>query len=46
MIPESEIKAHSRLREKRTVVGYARVSFLTQKDDLERQEQTIPSYVK
>jgi predicted site-specific integrase-resolvase len=34
------------LKEERVVVGYARVSFTTQKDDLERQKQLIHSYAK
>jgi putative resolvase len=36
-IPESEIKRLLGLKERRVVVGYARVSSATQKDDLERQ---------
>jgi putative resolvase len=34
------------LKEERVVVGYARVSSATQKDDLERQKQLIHSYAK
>jgi putative resolvase len=45
-IPESEIKRILGLREERVVVGYARVSSTTQKDDLERQKQLIHSYAK
>jgi putative resolvase len=45
-IPESEIKRILGLKEERVVVGYARVSFTTQKDDLERQKQLIHSYAK
>lgn len=43
-IPESEIKRILGLREERIVIGYARVSSSTQKDDLERQRQAILSY--
>jgi putative resolvase len=45
-IPESEIKRILGLKEERAVVGYARVSSTTQKDDLERQKQLIHSYAK
>jgi putative resolvase len=47
-IPESEIKRVLGLKEEeeRVVVGYARVSSTTQKDDLERQKQLIRSYAK
>ncbi|MEM3832393.1 MAG: IS607 family transposase [Thermoprotei archaeon] len=45
-IPESEIKRILGLREERIIVGYARVSSSTQKDDLERQKQLISSYAK
>lgn len=45
-IPESEIKRILGLREERIVVGYARVSSSTQKDDLKRQKQLISSYAK
>jgi putative resolvase len=45
-IPESEIKRILGLREERVVVGYARVSSTTQKDDLERQKQLVHSYAK
>ncbi|MEM3833031.1 MAG: IS607 family transposase [Thermoprotei archaeon] len=45
-IPESEIKRILGLREERIIVGYARVSSPTQKDDLERQKQLISSYAK
>ena len=34
------------MKEERAVVGYARVSSATQKDDLERQKQLIHSYAK
>jgi putative resolvase len=37
-IPGSEIKRILGLEEERVVVGYARVSSTTQKDDLERQK--------
>jgi putative resolvase len=45
-IPESEIKRILGLKEERVVVGYARVSSTTQKDELERQKQLIRSYAK
>jgi len=45
-IPESEIKRILGLKEERVVVGYARVSSTTQKDDLERQKQLLHSYAK
>jgi putative resolvase len=45
-IPESEIKRILGLKEERVVVGYARVSSTTQKDDLERQKQLIRRYAK
>ena len=45
-IPESEIKRILGLKEERAVVGYARVSSATQKDDLERQKQLIVDYAK
>ena len=45
-IPESEIKRILGLKEERAVVGYARVSSATQKDDLERQRQLIADYAK
>jgi len=45
-IPESEIKRVLGLKEERLVIGYARVSSATQKDDLERQKQLIQSYAK
>jgi putative resolvase len=45
-IPESEIKRILGLREERVVVGYARVSSTTQKDDLERQKQLLHNYAK
>jgi len=45
-IPESEIKRILGLREERVVVGYARVSSTTKKDDLERQKQLVHSYAK
>jgi putative resolvase len=45
-IPESEIKRILGLKEERAVVGYARVSSATQKDDLERQKQLLHSYAK
>ena len=45
-MPESEIKRVLGLKEERVVVGYARVSSTTQKDDLERQKQLLHSYAK
>ena len=45
-IPESEIKRILGLKEERVVVGYARVSSTTQKDELERQKQLLHSYAK
>jgi len=45
-IPESEIKRILGLKEERVVVGYARVSSTTQKDDLKRQKQLIHSYAE
>jgi putative resolvase len=35
-IPESEIKRILGLKEERSIIGYARVSSSTQRDDLER----------
>jgi putative resolvase len=45
-IPESEIKRILGLEEERVVVGYARASSTTRKDDSERQKQLIYSYAK
>ena len=45
-IPESEIKRILGLKEERGIVGYARVSSVTQKDDLERQKMSILNYAK
>ncbi len=45
-IPESEIKRILGLREERVIIGYARVSSYSQKDDLERQKQLILSYTR
>jgi putative resolvase len=45
-IPESEVKRILGLREERIIVGYARVSSSTQRDDLERQKQSIMAYAK
>jgi len=45
-IPESEIKRVLGLKEERAVLGYARVSSSTQKDDLERQKQLLINYSK
>mgnify|MGYP001772538944 FL=1 len=40
-VPESEIKRILGLHEERKIVGYARVSSNTQRDDLERQIEAI-----
>ena len=45
-IPESEVKRILGLREERIIVGYARVSSSTQRDDLERQKHSIMAYAK
>jgi len=45
-VPESEIKRVLGLREEKKVIGYVRVSFNTQKDDLERQIEAITQYAK
>lgn len=46
-IPESEIKRLLGItEEKGLIIGYARVSSHTQKDDLERQVETIKQYAK
>ena len=45
-IPESEIKRILGLKEERIFVGYARVSYSTQRDDMERQKQLISNYAK
>ena len=47
-IPESEIKRILGIKDKenRKIIGYARVSSNTQKDDLERQIQLIKSYAE
>lgn len=45
-VPEGEIKRILGLGEDRTVVGHARVSSSTQKDDLERQKQLILTYAR
>ena len=45
-VPESEIKRILGIREERKIVGYARVSSHTQKDDLERQIELIKAYAK
>ena len=45
-VPESEIKRILGIHEKRKIVGYARVSSYTQKDNLERQIELIKSYAK
>ena len=45
-VPESEIKRILGIHEERKIIGYARVSSHTQKDDLERQIELIKSYAK
>ena len=45
-VPESEIKRILGIQEKRKIIGYARVSSHTQKDDLERQMELIKNYAK
>jgi len=45
-VPESEIKRILGIHEERKIVGYARVSSHTQKDDLERQIELIGRYAK
>ncbi|MHA1722874.1 MAG: IS607 family transposase [Candidatus Baldrarchaeia archaeon] len=43
-VPESEIKRILGIHEERKIVGYARVSSHTQKDDLKRQIELIKNY--
>jgi len=45
-VPESEIKRILGLHEERKMIGYARVSSNTQRDDLERQIEAINQYAK
>ncbi len=45
-VPESEIKRILGIHEKRKIIGYARVSSHTQKDDLERQVELIRNYAR
>jgi len=45
-VPESEIKRILGLHEEKKVIGYARVSSNTQRDDLERQIEAITQYAK
>ncbi len=45
-VPESEIKRILGIHEEGKIIGYARVSSHTQKDDLERQIELIKSYAK
>jgi len=45
-VPESEIKRILGIRGERKIIGYARVSSHTQKDDLERQIELIKSYAR
>jgi len=45
-VPESEIKRILGIHEERKIIGYARVSSRTQKDDLERQIELIKNFAK
>ena len=45
-VPESEIKRILGLHEERKIIGYARVSSNTQRDDLERQIEAMTQYAK
>ena len=45
-VPESEIKRILGVHEERKIIGYARVSSHTQKNDLERQIELINNYAK
>ena len=45
-VPESEIKRILGIQEERKVVGYARVSSYSQKNDLERQIELIENHAK
>jgi len=45
-VPESEIRRILGLTENRKIIGYARVSSHTQKDDLERQMEMIKKYAR
>ncbi len=45
-VPESEIKRILGIHEKRKIIGYARVSSHTQRDDLKRQVELIKSYAR
>jgi len=45
-VPESEIKRILGIHGERKIIGYVRVSFHTQKDDLERQIELIKSYAR
>ena len=45
-VPESEIKRILGIHEERKIMGYARVSSHTQKDDLERQIEMIKAYAE
>jgi len=45
-VPESEIKRILGIHEERKIVGYARVSSHTQKDDLKRQIELTKNYAK
>jgi len=45
-VPESEIKRILGIHEKRKIIGYARISSHTQKDDLERQVELIKNYAE
>lgn len=45
-VPESEIKRILGIHEERKILGYARVSSGTQRDDLDRQIELISQYAK
>jgi len=45
-VPESEIKRILGLHEENKIVGYARVSSHTQRDDLDRQIEAVSQYAK
>ena len=45
-VPESEIKRILGIHEERKIIGYARVSSRTQKDDLKRQVELIKNYAR
>ena len=45
-VPESEIKRILEIHEEKKIIGYARVSSYTQRDDLETQIELIENYAK